>query len=79
MSSTQLKQHLHQYIDEADQRFLNMIYAMMKEYDINSISLNVEEKKAIDKGLDSIEKGNIIAHDQVISSLKKKYPNLKMR
>jgi len=32
MTTTQLKNNLHKYIDRADERFLSAIYAMMSEY-----------------------------------------------
>ena len=79
MSATEIKKHLHQYIDTADQRFLNMIYVMVTEYSKKPVTLSREEKIAVDKGIDSIEKGNFLSNDQVISSLKKKYTNLKIK
>ena len=34
-----------------------------------------EQKKAIDKGLQSLENGEKIAHSDVMEQMKKKYPN----
>lgn len=79
MSTTEIKQHLHQYIDKADQRFLNMIYALTKEYANYTVVLSAEEKKAADKGLASIAKGKTVPHAKVISTMKKKYPSLKFK
>lgn len=79
MKAAEIKQHLHQYIDKADQRFLNMIYALTKEYANYTVVLTEEEKKAVDKGLVSISKGKTVPHAKVVSSLKKKYPSLKFK
>jgi len=79
MKTAEIKQHLHQYIDKADQRFLNMVYALTKEYANYTVVLNDEEKKAVDKGLSSIAKGKVTPHARVVSSMKKKYPSLKFK
>ncbi len=79
MKATEIKQRLHQYIDKADQRFLNMVYALTKEYANYTVVLSEQEKKAADKGLASIAKGKTVPHTKVISSMKKKYPSLKFK
>ena len=35
-----------------------------------------EEKAAIDQGLDSINQGRVVTHDEVMQSAKEKFPNL---
>jgi predicted transcriptional regulator len=40
------------------------------------IKLTVAEKKAIDIGLESLENGRRIPHDEVMEKAKNKYPNL---
>ena len=77
MSATEIKQYLHQYIDKADLPFLNRIYNLTKEHANEKTNLSEEEKRAIDKGITAIEKGNFTAHNKVMSTLKKKYPDLK--
>ena len=32
MSTAQIKEKLHRYIDNGDERFLKVVYAMAKEY-----------------------------------------------
>jgi len=39
-------------------------------------SLTKEQKKAIDMGLKSLEKGNRIPQEKVMNETKKRYPNL---
>ena len=38
--------------------------------------LTKEQKKAIDMGLKSLDEGNKIPHEEVMSETKKRYPNL---
>ncbi|OYT15596.1 MAG: hypothetical protein B7C24_12270 [Bacteroidetes bacterium 4572_77] len=35
-----------------------------------------EQKKAIDKGLESLEKDNSLSHEQVMNETENRYPNL---
>jgi predicted transcriptional regulator len=41
-----------------------------------STSLTQEQKKAIDKGLESLDDGNKTTHEQVMNETKSRYPNL---
>ncbi|RLD25301.1 MAG: hypothetical protein DRI54_05170 [Bacteroidetes bacterium] len=41
-----------------------------------SPTLTKEQKKAIDKGLKSLDDGHRIPHEQVMNETKKRYPNL---
>jgi predicted transcriptional regulator len=43
----------------------------------NEIFLTDEMKEAIDQGINSLNKGKGMAHHEVISHLKQKYPNFK--
>jgi len=51
MSTTQIKEKLHQYIDQGDDRFINMVYAMAKAYITEDIELSEEHKKILDERL----------------------------
>lgn len=52
---------------------LDKIEAILKrEFSI----LTNEQKEAIDKGVNALENGNKIPHNQVMEETKKRYPNL---
>jgi len=45
MSTLELKEHLHQYIENADDTFLRMVYALSKEYKKpNTVGFSVDGK-----------------------------------
>lgn len=52
---------------------LDKIEALLKR---EFSSLTNEQKEAIDKGLDALEKGDKFSNSQVIEETKKRYPNL---
>ncbi len=49
MSTLQIKEALHQYINEADERFIQLVYGMMKADE--NIELSEAHKKILDKRL----------------------------
>jgi len=48
-----------------------------EEVEQNEIFLTDEMKEAIDQGINSLNEGKGMAHHEVISQLKQKYPTLK--
>lgn len=62
--------------DSKAEAFLNFI----KSLDFISVNkedeyiLTDEQKKAIDKGLNDIEQGNVFSHEEVLLELKHKHP-----
>lgn len=49
MSTLQIREALHRYINEADERFIHLVYAMMKADE--NIELSETHKKILDKRL----------------------------
>ena len=49
MSTLQIREALHQYINEADERFLQLVYGMMKADE--NIELSAAHKRILDKRL----------------------------
>ena len=55
---------------------LEMIYQYSKN---NEIKITDKEKKSVEKGLKSIERGEIFSNISVVEETKAKFPNLKIR
>ena len=76
MSTTEIREKLHQYIDHIDEHFLKAVHALVEEYAEGKTTLSENEKKAVDKGLKSLEKGNVFSHEKVMAEMKNKYPDM---
>ncbi len=66
MRSTQLKEELQKYINQADERFLKVVHAMMKEYvgDLKVVGAN--------PGGDPISKEELIVRARIANQAIKK-------
>ncbi len=58
MSTLELKQELHQFIDEGDEKFVKMFYEMAKAY-----SVQIKKDKMIAESEEDIKAGKI--HSQI--------------
>ncbi len=76
MSIAEKRKKIRQYLNTADDRFLNMVYALMEEYTKQPIKLSNSEKQAIEQGIQSLEEHGAIPHEQVMKEMKQKYPHL---
>ncbi|CAN5371670.1 hypothetical protein BH09BAC5_BH09BAC5_22150 [soil metagenome] len=47
MTTVQLRKKVHQFVDQADDRLLKMVFAMMNEYSSSEYEFSAEEKKII--------------------------------
>ena len=56
MGAAQIREELHQFINHADERVLNLIYGIMKA-DAENISLTPEQVKDLDSRIESHKKG----------------------
>ena len=74
MTTSALKQKLHQYIDNAEQRKLKAIYTMLESEMQADTLLTVEQKKELDFRLDEYMKGKTKSYswEQAISKIKGK-------
>ncbi len=80
MSTAELKSNLHQIIDRADSKTLNMLYALLAKKSTAKTdwwdSISAKEKAAIEDGIKDIEEGNVFTQEQVRKKLKAKFPGL---
>ncbi|MBL4754689.1 MAG: addiction module protein [Flavobacteriales bacterium] len=53
MSTAQIREKLHQLINNADERFIKMVYALAKEYQKDDFELSSEHQKILDERLAS--------------------------
>ncbi len=58
MNTLELKQELHEFINEGDEKFVSMFYEMAKAY-----SIQIKKDKLIAESEDDIKKGKI--HSQI--------------
>ena len=61
VNTAQIKQSIHEYIDNADERFLRLVYSIVESEDAESSFFSVvddEMVKRAKKSLQSIDKGN---------------------
>lgn len=73
MDITTLRKELHQYIDTADGRVLNMLYAMIDADNTQIVAYTTDGKpltinqynKELEKAEQQIEQGNTYTHEQV--------------
>jgi len=56
MGAAQIREELHQFIDNADERVLNLIYGMMKA-DTGKDILTKEQQEDLDNRIDRHKKG----------------------
>jgi hypothetical protein len=66
MSATQMRDELHQFINRADDRMLNLLYGMMKADEQVDPAL----AKSIEKGLAESKAGKHRDHEEVMAEFR---------
>ena len=69
MGAARIREELHQFINHADERILNLMYGMMKA----DMRKDEALEASIDKGLEQSKKGEVRPHEQVISDIRARY------
>ena len=69
MGAAQIREELHQFINHADERILNLMYGMMKA----DMQQDEALEASIAKGLEQSKKGEVRSHEQVISDIRARY------
>ena len=69
MGTTQLKEELHQYIDQGDKKLLLMMQAMAKAYFEEDDLL----EESIDRGVKQSKSGQVQPHHEVMAAIRSKY------
>ena len=67
MSTAQIKEKVQEYIsNQADIRFLKMVYALINEYDQNDERISIEQyNKELDDAEARIDAGKYISHEDL--------------
>ena len=76
MEAFELREKWKKSITKVDDHFLRIIDELYQSYSQNEeevFNLPDIAKKLIDQGLEDIKEGRLHSHDEVMSSLKKKY------
>lgn len=69
MGAAQIREELHQFINSADERMLNLMYGMMKADLQNDKALEA----SIDKALQQSKKGEVRPHETVMTEIRARY------
>jgi hypothetical protein len=69
MGSAQIREELHQFINHADERILNLIYGMMKA----DMQKDAGLERSIDKALEESKSREVRPHDQVMQEIRSRY------
>jgi hypothetical protein len=76
MSTTQLREQLHEYINKADERLLNLIHGMFQA-DIQKQDwwdeLHPNLQASIDRAIDQLNRGEGRPHEEVMKGFREKY------
>lgn len=69
MGVAQIREELHQFINNADDRILNPMYGMIKA------DLRKDEalEASVDKGLEQSKKGEVRPHETVVNEFRARY------
>lgn len=73
MSKAALKKEVKKYVDQADERTLKIVHAMLEaeqDYD-NWEALPAKLKSSITKGLKEADEGKVIPHSEIAKKYKK--------
>jgi len=75
MDSDQIKHRIHEYVDQADERFLTLVNGMI-DADISQDwwdGLHPNLQESIDRAVIQSDRGEGRPHEEVIADLKAKY------
>lgn len=80
MSTAEIKTSLHKMIDAIeDNTILNAVYAILFKVTgkkVSSIALTKAEKIAVDKAIESVDKGILHSHNEVMEEMRKAHPDV---
>ena len=75
MDSTQIRQRIHEYVDQADERFLTLVNGMIeadKDQDWWD-DLHPNLQASIDRAITQSDKGEGRSHQEVMAEIRAKY------
>ncbi len=76
-AAKKLREQLHQYIDQMDERFLKVVHAMVEAYSAEEKDfwdeLSEEQKAQIEQSRKEHREGKGIPHKDVMDEFRKKY------
>jgi hypothetical protein len=75
METSELKQQLHKYIDQANEHSLYLIYDILRTHTDGDWwdNLHPELKSSIDKSIKQLEEGYGRPHEEVMKELREKH------
>ena len=76
MSTIEIREKLHQYVDNSEDDIINAVFALFKTYNSSPkmSEADIEEyNRDIDKAMKEIDNGNFVTHEEVVNRIKKRY------
>jgi predicted transcriptional regulator len=77
MGATQIREELHQYIDHADDRLINLMYAMIHaDMGESNDELREEDElltQSLDRGIQQSKEGKVTPHKEAMAKIRSKY------
>ncbi|MCG8700469.1 MAG: hypothetical protein MI922_20610 [Bacteroidales bacterium] len=77
MNIIEKRDYIHNHLHQIDDKIVNELFDRVRSYmDKENEELSEELKAALNEGIASLEQGRSSSHEQVMSRMKKRYPNL---
>ena len=76
MGTIEIREKLHQYVDNSEDDIINAVFALFKTYNSSPkmSEADIEEyNRDIDKAMKEIDNGNFVTHEEVVNRIKKRY------
>lgn len=71
MTTSEIRQKLHQYIDESEEKKVQAIYTLLEEEITNGGHISIEQyNKEIEEAEAEIENGEYITHEELKKQIK---------
>ncbi len=77
MNIVEKRDYIHSHLHQIDDKIINEMFDKVRSnMGDEKEELSEDLKSALDQGLESLEQGRSSSHEEVMSRMKKKYPNL---
>lgn len=77
MNIVEKRDFIHSHLHQTEDKFIDEMFKKMQScISEEKEELSAELKTALNAGLESLEQGRSSSHEEVMSRMRKKYPNL---
>ena len=75
MNLLEKRDYIHSHLHQVDEEIINEVFERLYSL-IDEEEMSNELKKALNKGIESLDQGRSSTHEEVMARMKKKYPKL---